>query len=126
MAQLFLIKQNRMGHSTESAQAELLISDLKKAHSLWTRGVGFLRQSEISKSEAMWLKPGNNIHTFFMRFSIDCIFLDSKMRVQKIYSDVKPFRFVGPVWKASSVIETAAGQCEEWKIKSGDQLYVVD
>lgn len=126
MAQLFLIKQNNSKDATESAQAELLVSDLKKAHSLWSRGVGLLKRKEISKNEALWLKPGNNIHTFFMRFNIDCIFVDSKMRVQKIYSNVKPFRFVGPVWKASSVIETAAGQSDAWKIKSGDQLYVVD
>lgn len=126
MAKLFLIKSNNPGHSTDSAEAELLISDLKKAESIWDRGVGLLKREQIGQSEALWIKPGNNIHTFFMRFSIDCIFVDSKMRVQRIYSHVKPFRFAGPVWKASSVIETAAGQCEAWKIKSGDQLYVVD
>lgn len=126
MAQLFLIKKNQSSVSTESTQAELLISDLKKAETIWDRGVGLLKRRDISKTEALWIKPGNNVHTFFMRFSIDCIFVDSKMRVQRVYSNVKPFRFAGPVWKASSVIETAAGQCEQWQIKSGDQLYVVD
>lgn len=126
MAQLFLIQKNPNAASTESTQAQLLISDLKKAESIWDRGVGLLKRKHIGPTEALWIKPGNNIHTFFMRFSIDCIFVDSKMRVQKVYSNVKPFRFAGPVWKASSVIETAAGQCDIWQIKSGDQLYVVD
>ena len=126
MAQLFLIKNNPAASSSDKNQAQLLVTDLKKAESILSRGIGLLRRKQIAKTEALWIKPGNNIHTFFMRFSIDCIFIDSKMRVQRVYANVKPFRFAGPVWKASSVIETAAGQCEVWQIKSGDQLYVVD
>lgn len=126
MAQLFLIKPIQNVPASESSQAELLIPDLKKAESLVSRGIGLLSKSKISETEALWIKPGNNVHTFFMRFDIDCIFLDSKLRVQKIYSNLKPFRFAGPVWKAHSFIETAAGQCNKWNIKAGDQLYVVD
>ena len=126
MAQLFLIKKTENPVLSESTKAELLLSELKTADSFVSRGVGLLSRKEIGQHEALWLRPCNNIHTFFMRFKIDCIFLDSKMRVQKIHSNIKPFRFVGPVWKANSAIETAAGLCDMWQIKVGDQLYVVD
>ena len=117
MAQLFVIDQNQ--------QAKLLIENLQTAQSLVSRGIGLLSRKSITSNEALWLKPGNNVHTFFMRFAIDCIFLDSKMKISRVYKNVKPFRFVGPVWKAASVIEAAAGQVESWNLKEGDQLYVV-
>jgi uncharacterized protein len=126
MAKLFLIRSIQNVPKSDSAEAELLIPDLKRAESLLSRGIGLLPRRTISDTEALWITPGNNAHTFFMRFAIDCIFIDSKLRIQKIYSNLKPFRFVGPVWKARSFIETAAGQCDKWNIKAGDQLYVVD
>lgn len=116
-AQLFLIDQNQ--------QAKLLVEDLQSAESLISRGVGLLSRKSIQKNEALWFKPGNNFHTFFMRFPIDCIFLDSKLKVSRLYKNVKPFRFGGPVWKATSFIETAAGQIDTWNLKEGDQLFVV-
>ena len=39
---------------------------------------------------------------------------------------VKPFRFVGPYWKTSSVIEANAGFADAKKLKIGDHLYVVN
>jgi uncharacterized membrane protein (UPF0127 family) len=59
-----------------------------------------------------------------MKFSIDCVFVDRKLRVKKIYRDVRPWRLVLPVLGASSVIEMASGTAERLKINVGDQLHV--
>lgn len=51
------------------------------------------------------------MHTFFMRFPIDVVFLDRKLRVRSIAPDVAPFRVVlrfGP----GHVLELAAGEAE--------------
>ena len=47
------------------------------------------------------------------------------MVIQKITSNMKPFRVAGPVWKARSVIELKAGTAEQAQLAVGDQLYVV-
>ena len=110
---------------TDGHHAELLTDKLEKAESFFKRGKGLLGRSELSVDQALWINPCNNIHTFFMKFSIDCLFLDKNLKIKKIYSQVKPFRLAGPVWRASSVIELKAGNIEKWKLNIGDQLYVV-
>ena len=111
--------------TSTSTGAELLLDQLEVAESLWGRGKGLLGRKEIGINQALWLKPGNNIHTFFMRFKIDCLFLNRKMEIVKIVPKVSAFSFVGPYWKSTSVIETQAGFAEKKNLKTGDQLYVV-
>ena len=106
-------------------KAELLIENLELAESFFARGKGLLGRKSLSPNSALWIKPCNNIHTFFMNFAIDCIFVNKKMEIEKIVSVVKPYKIIGPFWKASSVVETAAGFAEKWNLQVGDQLYVV-
>ena len=113
-------------YRTSKTNAELLIEQLEPAKSFWTRAKGLLGRAGLSPNEALWIEPCNNIHTHFMRFSIDCIFLDKQMRIIKIAKNVRPFRFVGPYWKSSSVIETNSGFADEKKLEVGDHLYVVN
>jgi uncharacterized protein len=105
--------------------AELIVDQLEQATSFFERGKGLLGREGMADSHGLWIKPCNNIHTFFMKFRIDCIFLDEHLVIQRIASNMKPFRVAGPVWKARSVIELKAGTAEKWKLSVGDQLYVV-
>lgn len=113
-------------YKTSSSGAELLIEKLDIAESFWSRGKGLLGRKDLRMNEALWIKPCNNIHTFFMKFAIDCIFLDSKMEIKNLAKNVGPFRFVGPFWKSHSVIEMQSGFIESKKLKIGDCLYVVN
>lgn len=124
MAKLYKTTANRSSVNYNSG-AELLLEKLEVAESLIKRGTGLLGRKNLEPGEALWIKPCNNIHTFFMKFSIDVIFVDRNLEIKKIAKSVKPFRLVGPYWRAYSVIETAAGFAEEKKLQIGDQLYVV-
>lgn len=112
-------------YKTSDTGAELLIENLEVAESFWARGKGLLGTNELPVNKALWIKPCNNIHTFFMKYAIDCVFVDHKLEIKNIASDVGPFRFVGPFWKSSSVIEMPSGTVAAKKLKIGDQLYVV-
>jgi len=101
-----------------------LISDLKVATSFWARGKGLLGLKSLGREEALWIHRCNSIHTFFMKFTIDCVFLDKKMRIKAIYSDVKPNRLIWPVFGARSVIELPAGRAKELNLQPGEQLHV--
>ncbi|MCW3489635.1 DUF192 domain-containing protein [Dethiobacter alkaliphilus] len=72
--------------------------------------------------DALVLSPCNAVHTFFMRYSLDVIFLDSKMKVVHIIWGMKPGK-VSPVIKdAHYVVEMAAGSAASSGVCVGDLL----
>lgn len=101
-----------------------LIPNLEVADGFRSRGKGLLGRSKLNEDAGMWIHRCNSIHTFFMKFSIDCVFVDKKLKVKAIYTDVKPWRLILPVWGASSVFEMASGSVARMHICVGDQLYV--
>lgn len=107
-----------------NSQKQVLLSDLRIANQPLARMKGLLGTSEISSDSGLWLDPGNSIHTFFMKYSIDCVFLNSKMQVRKLVKDVQPGKLIFPVWGARSVIELKSGSIEKLGLHIGDQLYV--
>lgn len=109
-----------------TSTAQLLISEMTYAESFFDRAKGLLGRTQLADNAGLWIKPCNNIHTFFMKFSIDCIFVNDKLEVQKLFKTVKPFKIIGPVWKAKSVIEVNSGAIDKWNLNVGDQLYVVN
>lgn len=123
MAKLYKTSGGNGDNSASGAQ--LLVDHLDIAESFRTRAKGLLGRKALHANEALWIKPCNNIHTFFMKFAIDCIFVDNKMEIKNLVQNVTPFRFVGPFWKSHSVIETPSGFIESKKLKIGDHLYVV-
>lgn len=72
------------------------------------RLMGYMFQ-KIPKYEAIMITPCNSIHTFFMRFNIDVIFIDQNMNIVSIIKDVKPFKVIMPVKGAKAVIEAKTG-----------------
>lgn len=118
-------KNHKLYKIINSHKAEMIVDQLEKVTSIYKRGKGLLGRERLDDSQALWISPCNNIHTFFMKFSIDCIFLDKKMVIQKTKSNIKPYRVAGPFWKSYSVIEFQAGTIEKYKLSIGDQLYVV-
>ncbi len=62
------------------------------------------------------------IHTFFMRFALDLVFLDRGGRIVRILSAVKPWRLTAPVFGASFVLELAAGAAQRSCARVGDEI----
>ena len=113
-----------MATLTNRTQDKVLISDLKIAVKLFSRMIGLLGTKSLSESEALWIHRCNSIHTFFMNYAIDCVFVDKDMKVKAVKSEVKPDRLVFPIWGARSVIEMRAGAILQKQIRVGDQLHV--
>ncbi|MBI3019267.1 MAG: DUF192 domain-containing protein [Deltaproteobacteria bacterium] len=93
-----------------------------RAHTPWARLKGLLGRPSLSPNEALVLRPCNSIHTFFMRFPIDAIFMDASGKVLHLYPNLKPNRLTGVHWQAKEVIEVPPGTIEQWKIQVGDIL----
>ena len=82
---------------------------------------GLLGRSGLSEGEGILLRPAGSIHTFFMRFAIDAVFLDRDLVVVGIEPSLPPWRTAGRRG-AKAVVELASGECERRGIDIGDTL----
>ena len=103
---------------------KILIDDLRVASNMMSRMKGLLGTKDLGPSQGLWIHRCNSIHTFFMSYAIDCIFVDQNLTVQALVKNVKPGRMVLPIWKSKSVIELKTGQIEKLGLALGDQLHV--
>ena len=84
---------------------------------------GLLGRDGLSSGEGMLIKPAPSVHTFFMRFPIDVLFLDREMHVLRIARELRPWR-VAACRKARAVLELPAGEAERRGVRVGDRLRV--
>lgn len=95
------------------------------AASAWTRLRGLLGRSSLPAGEGLLLRPTSSIHTTFMRFPIDVVFLDEELRVLKVVPELRTWRFAF-ARGARSALELAAGEAERRGIVAGQQLSADD
>lgn len=86
-----------------------IASDLKTADTLLSRTKGLLGRASLPQGEGLWIKRCNSIHTAFMKFPIDVLFVDKDLKVVSVYENLKPWRITRLHFSASSVIELPAG-----------------
>jgi uncharacterized protein len=89
-----------------------------------TRMRGLLGRSELPAGEGILLRPAGSVHTFFMRFPIDVVFLDEALTVVGVEPELKAWRVAGRRG-ARQVVELAAGECERRGVAVGDRLQLV-
>ena len=82
---------------------------------------GLLGRSELPSDQGILLRPASSVHTFFMRFPIDVVFLDRDHVVVGIEPALPPWKTAGRRG-ARAVVELAAGECEHRGVQVGDRL----
>lgn len=105
---------------TNLTKNTVIAQDLTVADSLFSRMKGLLGRKTLGKSQALLLKPCNSIHTFFMKFPIDVIFVGKNNVIVKVLSSVPPFRLSRVYFAASFAIELPAGTAMATSTKEGD------
>ncbi len=100
----------------------LLADKAELAISLGQRTKGLLGHLNLGKGEGLVIKPCSSIHTFFMRFAIDVVFVDKASHVVKTIEHMQPFRLSSPFLSAYMVIELPVGTIGQTYTKIGDQL----
>jgi hypothetical protein len=81
-----------------------------RADSFMTRLLGLIPRKELGPEEGLWLDPCAMIHTCFMSFPIDAVFLDAGLKVVRVCPALKPWRFSPWVRGARGVLELAPGR----------------
>lgn len=114
-----------MAELWNKTQSKLISNQLMIATTFIDRGIGLLKFKKLEDLQGLWIHQCNSIHTFFMRFTIDCVFVDKNLVICSLHQAVKPWRLIIPQWGANSVFELPEGAIEKNKLSKGDQLYVV-
>ena len=85
---------------------------------------GLLGRDHLDASAALMLEPCAAVHTAFMRFHLDLVFVNRGGYTVKIVEDVPPWR-IALSTRAHAVIEMAAGSLRGLDLLLGDRLYVL-
>jgi uncharacterized membrane protein (UPF0127 family) len=119
-----LLRQGAGRQQIINARSGKVIADqLLTAFDSGSRRKGLLSHVSLPQSTALIIAPTNAIHTFFMKFPIDIVFVSRGGRVLKIRSGVPAWRMTGSL-RAFAVLELAAGSLDGSDTKVGDQLIV--
>jgi uncharacterized membrane protein (UPF0127 family) len=106
------------------ASGRVLATRLERPRTFVGRGLGLMFRRGLAPGEGMWIAPCNGIHTFFMRFPIDVVFLDRGRRVVRVYPALRSWRMVPLVLGAHSVVELPGGTLDPLALARGEQLAV--
>jgi uncharacterized membrane protein (UPF0127 family) len=103
----------------------VLAATLEVADSPAKRKKGLLGRASLLPGEGLWIVPCESVHTFWMQFPIDLVYLDRKKRIRKLKSAVPPWR-LSACLSAHSVIELPAGTICQTRTQTGDNLEFLD
>jgi uncharacterized protein len=112
----YLILKNETQNSTLSNKVE-------NAVSFYQRSKGLLGRSSLDLDHCLWIQNCKSVHTCFMKFSIDVLYVDKNLKVTKIDRNLKPWSLSWGGLSSESCFEFQSERLTS-KIAIGDQLRV--
>jgi len=100
----------------------ILADNALMANSFFKRARGLLGRRAFTYGQALVLKPCNSIHTYFMHFPIDVLFVNKNNTVIKTVTGLKPFHLSPICLESKFVIELPPGAIKFTSTSLGDQL----
>ena len=99
---------------------EVIAAKIVKADNFFSKLFGLIIRKKLKDKEGFLIENCSSIHTFWMRYSIDVIFLNKKNLVLAIYHNIKPFRATLFIRNAYSALELKSGTIEKTSLEVGD------
>ena len=84
--------------------------------------MGLMGRKGLPEGAGLFISPCSSIHSFFMRFSFDALFLDSNNEVVHIIHSMPPYRVSQIISRAVGVLELPAGAAVATETVVGDRL----
>ncbi len=101
----------------------VIADSAKMADNAWDRLVGLMFSKEMNGFDGLIFIPGNSIHTCFMRYEIDVVFLNNDNKVVRVIEKMKPWRFTKFYLKATKALELPAGKLKNL-LHEGDEVVI--
>ena len=102
---------------------KVLANHTELADTFLSRLIGLIGKRELV-DQALIIKRAKQVHTFFMSFPIDLIFLDEKWIVVRSFSSMKPFRISPRIRNSHLVVELPSGSVRKSETSIGDILAI--
>jgi len=107
-----------------STKYTILAEKTEVANTPFRRLKGLLGRTSLEEGHSLVIKPCSSIHTFFMQFPIDVIFLDKDNKVAALAEALRPWRLFGAPLKGKLVIELPSGTITRTKTSKGDTIEI--
>jgi uncharacterized protein len=91
------------------------------ADTLWRRLRGLIGHGRLDAGEGIVLRPSWTVHTFFLGFPIDVVFVNADQLVMKVVPNLRPWTWA-TCRGARDVVELRAGECERAEVVPGQRL----
>jgi hypothetical protein len=111
----------RLLHVANLTRNTVLATRLELADTAAKRSKGLLGRTGLATGEGLWIVPCESVHTFFMKFPIDLVYIDRNHRIKKVRSAVAPWR-LSACLTAHSILELPAGTIRATQSHPGDML----
>jgi uncharacterized protein len=95
------------------------------ARSWWARGKGLLGRHGLPEGGGLIIDPCSSIHTWFMAFPIDVVFVAADGRVVRTAHALRPWRFGPFARQVRYVVELPAGALARSGTQADDYLELV-
>ena len=89
------------------------------------RRTGLLKHDRLDPGQGLWIVPCESVHSFFMKFTIDLVYLDRDRKVRKVRHRMVPWR-LSACLTAHSILELPAGAVAASGTEKGDQLEMAE
>jgi uncharacterized membrane protein (UPF0127 family) len=112
-------------HAALVADGRVVCPALSVADTAARRMKGLLGRRSLGDEEGLLLRPAGSIHTAFMHFPIDAVFLDADLRVLRVEGNLRPWR-IAAQRGAKAVVELPAGAAEGMGLAVGMTLELAE
>lgn len=108
----------------KDAKGEIICHKMIVASRMIDRMKGLMFTETMPDCDGFLIAPCTSIHTFFMLFKLDVLFLDRNFLVIKSVYDLSPWRMTWFYFRAYQTLEMKAGTMKK-NIKAGDKLEAI-
>lgn len=107
-------------HEGRGTDASYALCELRveRASTFWSRLKGLMGRRSLGPNQGLFIAPCNSVHTAFMRFPIDLVFIDRKGEVLQVTHHLQPWR-VATCLKAAAVLELRSGGALARRLEAG-------
>jgi uncharacterized membrane protein (UPF0127 family) len=94
------------------------------ADTFWCRLAGLITRKDLQPDEGLLIRPCRQVHTWFMSFSLDIVFLDKEGKVIYLLPEMKPGKISPFIKESFQVLELAPGVISAHQLKLGEKLEI--
>ena len=119
---LSALRAGQRVRAVNQTRGGVLAEDVRLALGPWTRLRGLLGTAPLQSGEGLLLRPCSAVHTCFMGYAIDVLFLDDGGRVVGAHAELVPWRFTPIHGAALATLELSAGALARSGTVLGDEV----